>query len=392
MKRGNFSLPPISAEEEEKERCTQEESSLFETSANAAASSIGAGDAVEGLGSSIPARVNSVGSILLFNSTINPYKSYAAIDNLDVAPELREEERDELPTAPKSVATAESYEGMGRSDISYQPGAAPLSELNLAPTLDLPGAPIATGSAVTFTEETTQIAPSVLMLQNLDQLMLDLPDIGGAGPAGNAAAPSSATAPPPPPPTQSETVPPPPPPPPAPAPQPSSGKGKKGKKGSDAAPPPPPPVQDVPPPPPLPSGAETTPAPAPAPAPDGRGSLLDAIRNPKLGKNRLQEAAKKVIKAKKTAAVAGDFMSQMKAQMESRRSAMAGKPAASDNDDDDDDGMSDSDDDADSASGGPPPPPPPASNPLLSQLAGKRPSAGSGEDGSDESDWDESDD
>ena len=34
----------------------------------------------------------------------------------------------------------------------------------------------------------------------------------------------------------------------------------------------------------------------------------------------------KVVKAKKTAAVAGDFMSQMRDKMEARRAAMAGGP------------------------------------------------------------------
>jgi hypothetical protein len=53
---------------------------------------------------------------------------------------------------------------------------------------------------------------------------------------------------------------------------------------------------------------------------------LDAIKNPQLGKNRLKGAVNKVVKAKKTAAVAGDFMSQMRDKMEARRAAMAGGP------------------------------------------------------------------
>ena len=48
--------------------------------------------------------------------------------------------------------------------------------------------------------------------------------------------------------------------------------------------------------------------------------MLDAIKNPELGKNRLKGAVNKVVKAKKTAAVAGDFMSQMRDKMEARRS------------------------------------------------------------------------
>ena len=59
----------------------------------------------------------------------------------------------------------------------------------------------------------------------------------------------------------------------------------------------------------------------------GRTGLLDAIKNPDLGKNRLKAAATAKAKAKETP-VAGDFMSQMRDKMEARRVAMAGRPGA----------------------------------------------------------------
>jgi hypothetical protein len=160
-----------------------------------------------------------------------------------------------------------------------------------------------------------QIAPSVMMLANLDQLLL--PDVASVpAPAASATTPAppppppgeaAAAAPPPPPPPPAAAAPPPPPPPPPPA---------AAEAGNGPPPPPPPPA---PPPPPPSGGASDDDS-------GGRAGLLDAIKNPQLGKNRLKGAVNKVVKAKKTAVVAGDFMSQMRDKMEARRAAMAGGP------------------------------------------------------------------
>ena len=181
LKRATFSLPPISAEEEEKERSTAEDSSLFEYSANATATNVdtvspptraatccraathresaetaACRQSLEGLGK-VPAHLASASSLLLFNSTQNPYKKYSALDTMVGAAEEAQEDEDEGPThaAPKSVMTGETYEGMGSSDISYQPGKAPLAQFNLAPSLNLPGAPVANNIA--FSEEVSQV-------------------------------------------------------------------------------------------------------------------------------------------------------------------------------------------------------------------------------------------
>ena len=143
LKRAQFSLPPISAEEEEKERSTVEDSSLFEYSANAVDASVDT--SVEGLGK-LPANLASVSSLLLFNTSQNPYKKYTCLDTLigaDDAPEPEPQETGLPKGAPKSVATASGYEGLGKSDISYQPGATALPQFNLAANLPLPGAPVA---------------------------------------------------------------------------------------------------------------------------------------------------------------------------------------------------------------------------------------------------------
>lgn len=155
LKRATFSLPPISAEEEEKERSTVEDSSLFEYSANAAPSTV-VNTALEGLGK-VPAHLASASSLLLFNSTQNPYRKYSALDTMAGVAAQEEVKEDEGPSAaaPKSVATGEAYEGVGSSDISYQPGKAPLAKFNLAPTLNLPGAPVANN--IMFSEEVNQV-------------------------------------------------------------------------------------------------------------------------------------------------------------------------------------------------------------------------------------------
>ena len=155
LKRATFSLPPISAEEEEKERSAVEDSSLFEYSANGAPSTA-VNTALEGLGK-VPAHLASASSLLLFNSTQNPYKKYSALDTMvgDAAKEEVKEDEGPSAAAPTSVQTGEAYEGVGSSDISYQPGKAPLAQFNLAPTLNLPGAPVANNIA--FSEEVSQV-------------------------------------------------------------------------------------------------------------------------------------------------------------------------------------------------------------------------------------------
>eukprot|EP01043_Picozoa_sp_COSAG02_P072273 COSAG02_NODE_13551_length_1379_cov_29188.867969_2_plen_197_part_00 len=145
----------ICGDSEVKERSTVEDSSLFEYSANAAPSTA-VNTALEGLGK-VPAHLASASSLLLFNSTQNPYRKYSALDTMVGVAAKEEEKEDEGPSAaaPKSVATGEAYEGVGSSDISYQPGKAPLAKFNLAPTLNLPGAPVATNIA--FSEEVNQV-------------------------------------------------------------------------------------------------------------------------------------------------------------------------------------------------------------------------------------------
>ena len=62
----------------------------------------------------MPAHLASASSLLLFNSTQNPYKKYSALDTMVGAAEEAQEDEDEGPThaAPKSVMTGETYEGM----------------------------------------------------------------------------------------------------------------------------------------------------------------------------------------------------------------------------------------------------------------------------------------
>lgn len=147
----------------------------------------------------MPESLASVSSLLLFNSTQNPYKKYSTLDTLvgtagEPEPEVQEE--DKPGGAPTSVAERFGYEGLGKSDISYQPGAAPLTQFNLAPNLDFgpDSAPIANN--VAFNSEVVTIAPSHF-IGNLDLRQIELPSV--ALPPVSAA-PTAAAAPPPPPP------------------------------------------------------------------------------------------------------------------------------------------------------------------------------------------------
>ena len=49
---------------------------------------------------------------------------------------------------------------MGRSDISYQPGAAPLAQLNLPSALNLPGAPVAQDLVFSGMQDTNPQTPA----------------------------------------------------------------------------------------------------------------------------------------------------------------------------------------------------------------------------------------
>ena len=83
------------------------------------------GNELQGLGP-LPNNLKSVSSVLLFNSTVNPYKVYSKLDNLlGVDVEVREEEEDarkrKLGAAPKTLVDGDALPEIGEYDVGYKP-------------------------------------------------------------------------------------------------------------------------------------------------------------------------------------------------------------------------------------------------------------------------------
>ena len=322
--KAKYRLPPESAEEERPHSNT-DDTSLFEATANANTASVDVN--AEGLGK-LPANFPSVSSLLLFNTNQNPYKKYSAVDVL-LGKVVEEKEADKfaagLADAPNTIFGGEGYESAAQSDMSYHPAAPELKAFNMPSTLQgLTGAPIATNFTYTGPEGgMAGIAPSMLMLQNLDTLAL--PDLAGPSttPADTSAPQPPAGGAPPPPPVAG--APPPPPPPPA----------------NGAAPPPPPPAAD--------DGGGGRNAlleaiaagnknklkkaedreekePAGGGSGDAQADLMAALK----GGRKLKKATDRAMddnkkgKGKAAADEPMDFMSALKMKMDGRRKAMAG--------------------------------------------------------------------
>ena len=285
----------------------------------------------EGLGS-LPSHVQSVGSLLLFNSSINPYKNYQTLDNLMSSGRTKvteDEVAKALAAAPSTLLSGEALPDIAALDLTFKPEMGEMAALVLPSNLPLDFLADISYSQLAL----PSIAPSMNAKANYA-----LPQITDGGysagpsakqpppaPASATAAPAAATAPPPPPP---------PPPPGAPPPGPQSA----------SAPPPPPP----PPPPAAAAVAANAPPPPPPPAPPaaanndedddgggdgdgeggGRNALLDAIRG--MGVNKLRNTAETRVAAAKVqreeaSAKPMNMMDEMRLRMQRRNSAISGK-------------------------------------------------------------------
>jgi hypothetical protein len=275
----------------------------------------------KGLGP-LPAKLDSVGSLLLFNSDINPYKDYQTLDNLLSSGRLLilmmilklfvdrilpcraktvtdEDGKSNLASAPMSLLNGDALPDIGGIDITFKPEMGDMAALALPSNLPLDfiagkhsyfciGNP-PTKHGFSFADihysgaALPSIAPSVTLKSNYS--LPQITDGGLYSPAPSAKQPS---APPPPPPVASGPPPPPSGPPPAPSGPPPAPSG-----------PPPPPSSSGPPPPPTQSTGPPLPPPSAPAAPassmndiddddDGdapgsgggapRSGLLDAIR------------------------------------------------------------------------------------------------------------------
>lgn len=209
----------------------------------------------EGLGS-LPRHLPSISSLLLFNTSENPYKKYVLLDPLSgVIKKTRDDikEENELSEAPITITQGEEL-GRGNIDsIQYVPVMPDLPELEVPDTLQLPYV----AADELYTADTGQsIAPSLA-----NTTVPDLPNLADP----DAPAATAPTEPPPPAPQLGTEGPPPPGPPPP--------------------PPPPPPMGEPLPPPTLDSSdeeqeeEEKEAAPVDVPAMDGgRANLMEEIR------------------------------------------------------------------------------------------------------------------
>lgn len=268
----------------------------------------------EGLGR-LPHRIPSISSLLLFNSSENPYKKYMKTDNLAGTDAVaRAAAAKSLSAAPESMIKGDTLNLPANLDFNYKPPMSAGWELNLPNALPLPNvAEDLSWSGFALPEVSSGIAPSQhLPLPNFDVL----PPVasGGAPSSSTPALPNISSSAPPPPAPPSGAAPPPPPPPPS------------------NAPPPPPPGAPPPPPP------KATPSNLPAAPPslqdsdapsadDGRSGLLAAIRAGKKLK-KVEEADEDEKPAKKAApkaagASTGDIFGDLIQALNRRRKGIA---------------------------------------------------------------------
>ncbi|XP_063953782.1 WASH complex subunit 1-like isoform X2 [Lytechinus pictus] len=269
----------------------------------------------EGLGG-LPRNIESITSLLLFNTSENPYKKYVMIDPLGAVTKTRksiedEEQRTEMGQAPTTILHGEQLDhNIGdRDPFKYTP------HLGDVPVLDVPNVlPDLTGIAddVIFQSELEgSIAPSlpgahIPELPSVTPQPSNLPAL--PAPEGPSNVPAIM------PPGAAPGAPPPPPPPPPP---------------EVAAPPPPPP-----PPPAAVSTAAAAPAPPPvAPTDTGRSSLLESIRNAGGVKNLKKSVREKKIEKKREKEQAppsggGDLMSDLFNKLSLRRKGISGTKQA----------------------------------------------------------------
>ena len=260
----------------------------------------------EGLGG-VPAYLPSVASLLLFNTSENPYKKYVFTDPL--SGNIRRTTRDKiieeriLEAAPTSILTGEELLRYHGSDVTYRPKLDTLPELDAPSALNLPNiaGDVEGGDEVVL----DPIAPSLA-------ITLDLPEV----------APSDGTA---------ASGPPPPPPP-----------------GGDFPPPPPAPGEVPPPPPPPPPAAPMNlPSLSYQPEDDEdegestlpdvsnpRADLMQAIREAggtkaaglkKATERKMEKKKKKEEEETMAASGGGDLMSALKSALNRRRKGISGK-------------------------------------------------------------------
>ncbi|XP_028395991.1 WASH complex subunit 1-like [Dendronephthya gigantea] len=262
----------------------------------------------QGLGG-LPKDITSISSLLLFNTTENPYKKYVILDPLEGAVTKTrkglDEEDEDLAAAPVTITNREEMDLLGLTNYFYVPNLGDVPELDVPVHLpDLPG--IADDLAWSA-DLGPSIAPSVPG-SNVPELPEVIPEEPAPAAQPNTESSSSSLYTPPPPPPPDPGVPPPPPP-----------------------PPPPQPME-------VESPGPTAPGPAPTEVAQpesngdgggGRADLMAAIRNAGgAGKAKLKKAKerkqKKRAEKEQPASGGGDLMTDLFAKLQMRRKGISG--------------------------------------------------------------------
>lgn len=278
----------------------------------------------EGLGS-LPPNIDSVSSLLLFNTSENPYKRYVLLDPLGAVTKTRQSLEEEgessnvMDDAPISIAQQERLEARSGENFFYSPGMGDVPDIDVP--LDLPDLPGIADDLRYIMDSGPTIAPSVTTTPAIPELPSLVPespstpampvneiisDIKGAS-TSNAALPAP-------------TAPPPPPPPPPAAPS----------LPAHIPPPPPPPPPPASPPTTVPVGKPIPPPSVPASAQDSRATLMDAIRKAGgSGKAKLRSVEDRKVEAKKKkqeekAQGGSDLMADLHAKLSMRRKGISG--------------------------------------------------------------------
>ncbi|XP_069142361.1 WASH complex subunit 1-like [Argopecten irradians] len=282
----------------------------------------------EGLGG-LPKSVESVSSLLLFNTSENLYKKYVMLDPLGVITKTRTaiEEEEEIAEAPLTIAQREELQRQQADSYFYIPHLGDVPEIAVPSSLpDLPGV---ADDLCYIADQIPSIAPSVT--GNMPDLPSVVPEAEVPNVTDMPPPPGETSAPPPPPPPAGPPPPAPPPPPPGPpAPPPP---------GAPPPPPPPPPPAEAPagPPSAVPEGVPEV----VANAGDSRSNLMDAIRKAggsrsaglKSGKDRKVEKKKKQKEEKEDkgggGGGGGDLMSDLFSRLQMRRKGISGEKTSS---------------------------------------------------------------
>jgi hypothetical protein len=206
---------------------------------------------VEGLGSVLADKIESVSSLLLFNTAQHPYKQTDVYDPLDMYSKktkkinLFDDETKDIKDAPPSIMKGEQMSRIKSENLTFKPVLGMVPDFNVLPAFlpDLAGV-----ADLNYSQDLPSIAPS-----NQADLLSDiLPDVTNSASSSNTIQ-NAATVPPPPPlmESNSSVVPPPPPPPPSnlfdgsngpPPPPPPPMPSSFNTDGSHPPPPPPPPI------------------------------------------------------------------------------------------------------------------------------------------------------